>query len=85
MNLLSLLLWVGQFGFSVAFPTLAFLFLGIWLQNKYNLGIWILFILGTIGVLTSFSTARSCLRSLQKAVQKASGEKEPPLSFNDHC
>ena len=85
MNLLSLLLWVGQFGFSVAFPTLAFLFLGIWLQNKYNRGIWILFILGTIGVLTSFSTARSCLRSMQKAVRKASGDKEPPLSFNDHC
>ena len=85
MNLLSLLLWVGQFGFYVAFPTLAFLFLGIWLQNKYNLGIWILFVLGTIGVLTSFSTARSCLRSMQKAVRKASGDKEPPLSFNDHC
>ena len=51
MKLLSLILWVGQFGFSVIFPTLIFLFLGNWLQDKFGFGPWVLIVCGIIGVL----------------------------------
>lgn len=84
MRFLSLLMWVGQFGFSVIFPTLFFLLLAVWLQNTFGLGTWILVVLGILGILTSISTTRSCLRSLRKAAEDASSRETPPIAFNDH-
>lgn len=84
MKILYLLTWVGQFGLSAIFPTLFFLLLAVWLQNKFSLGIWIIVICGILGLLTSVQTTRACLHSLRKAAEEASGEREPPVSFNDH-
>lgn len=84
MRFLSLLMWVGQFGFSIIFPTLFFLVLAVWLQNKFSLGMWIVVVFGILGVLTTISTTKSCLRSLRKAAEEASGQKDTPISFNDH-
>lgn len=84
MKLLNLLMWVTQFGFSIIFPTLFFLWVAVYLQNKYHLGMWILIVFGILGVLTSISTTRSCLNSMRKAVEELSASEEPPVSFNDH-
>lgn len=84
MKILNLLMWVGQFGFSVIFPTVFFLILAVWLQSKFGLGMWILILFGILGILTSVSTTKSCLRSLRKAAEEASGENRRPISFNDH-
>ena len=84
MKLLNLLMWVTQFGLSIIFPTLFFLWLAVWLQNKFHLGVWIVVVLGIIGILTSISTTKSCLRSMRKAAQELSDSKEPPIAFNDH-
>lgn len=84
MNLLALLTWVGQFGLSIIFPTLFFLILAVWLQNKFSLGVWIVVVFGILGILTSIQTTRSCLRSLRKAAEAVSGKKDRPVGFNDH-
>lgn len=84
MKFISLLMWVGQFGFSAIFPTVFFLIIAIWLQSKFGLGMWIVVVLGILGVLTSISSARSCLRSMRKAAEDAAGKKQHPISFNDH-
>ena len=84
MKILNLLMWVGQFGFSVIFPTVFFLYLAVWLQNKWDFGMWVLIVFGLLGIMTSISTTKSCLRSLRKAAEEATGEKERPVSFNDH-
>lgn len=84
MKILNLLMWVGQFGFSIIFPMLFFMFLGVWIQNRFGLGIWILIIFGILGLLTTISTVKSCLHSLCKAAEEASGNKTPPIGFNDH-
>ena len=84
MKILSLLMWVGQFGFSIIFPTLFFLLLAVWLQNKFSLGMWIIVVFGILGLLTTISTTKSCLQSLLKAAKEAGGSDEPPVSFNDH-
>ena len=84
MKFLSLLMWVGQFGFSIIFPTLFFLIVAVWLQTKFRLGMWIVVVFGILGILTTISTTRSCLRSLRKAAEEASEHKEPPIAFNDH-
>ena len=72
MKYLSLLIWVGQFGFSCIFPTCLFLMLGIYLQDRFDFGVWIVIVLGIIGFLTSLSTARSCLRSIRKELDRIS-------------
>lgn len=84
MKILNLIMWVGQFGFSAIFPLVFFLYLGVWLQGKFSLGLWILILFGILGILTSISTTKACLHSLCKAAQEVSGEKELPVSFNDH-
>ena len=84
MKLLSLLMWVGQFGLSAIFPTLFFLILAAWLQSRFGLGMWIMVVFGIIGVLTSIQTVRSCYASLRKAAEEVSETKEPPVCFNDH-
>ena len=84
MKFLSLLIWVGQFGLSMLFPTVSLLILGVWLQNRYDLGVWVTLLLGVVGILTSVSTTRACLQSLQTAAEEASNRKEPPIAFNDH-
>lgn len=72
MKYLSLLTWVGQFGFSCLFPTCVFLMLGYYLQNRFDLGVWVMILLGIIGFLTSISTARSCLDSMRKEIDRIS-------------
>ena len=84
MKLLNLLMWGGQFGFSIIFPTLFFLLVAVWLQNKFGLGMWIVVVFGILGILTTISTTKSCLQSLLKAAKEASGNDDPPVSFNDH-
>lgn len=84
MKLLALLTWVTQFGISIIFPTLFFLWLAVWLQRKFALGMWIVVVLGVLGILTSISTTRSCLRSMRKAAEELSDSTDPPVSFNDH-
>lgn len=84
MKILSLLMWVGQFGFSIIFPMLFFLYLGVRIQGRFQLGLWVTILFGILGLLTTVSTVKSCLRSLCKAAEEASGTKERPVSFNDH-
>lgn len=84
MKTLSLLLWVSQFGLSIIFPTLFFLLLAVYLQSRLGLGMWIIYLLGILGILTSVQTAKSCLKALQKAALEASSDKPAPTGFNDH-
>ena len=84
MKFIALLVWVGQFGFSAIFPTVFFLLAAVWLRGKFGFGMWIVAVFGVLGILTSTSTTRSCLRSLRKAAEDAGGKKEHPISFNDH-
>ena len=45
---------------------------------------WVIAVLGVLGFMTSVSTARSCIKSLRKESEEASGSKEPPVAFNRH-
>ena len=62
------------------------LFLALWLQQKFDLSLLVLLPFGVLGLLISVSTAKSCLRSLRRDAEEASGEKKKvkPLSFNEH-
>ena len=84
MKLLNLLMWVTQFGLSSLFPLCFFLLLAIWLQNKFQLGMWIIAVFGILGILVNISTVRANLKALRKAADEAAGDQPPPIAFNDH-
>ena len=87
MKILNLLLWVTQFGFSIMFPLCFFLILGVWLQTRFSLGLWITIVLGILGFMTSVSTTRSCIQTMLKEARRASGDDKkspPPIAFNNH-
>ena len=84
MKILSLILWVTQFGLSILLPPCFFLLLGFWLQQKFGFGLWILAVLGILGALISVGTARANWRAMRKEAEAAAGSGKPPISFNDH-
>ena len=44
MKDLQLLTWLTQLGLGTAVPLAGFILLAIWLQNRFDLGIWVLFV-----------------------------------------
>ena len=45
---------------------------------------WIVVVLGVLGLLIAFSTAKANLRAMRRDAENAAGQEEPPVSFNDH-
>lgn len=84
MKLLNLLMWVTQFGLSALFPLCFFLFIAVWLQNKFGLGMWIVAVFGILGFLVSISTVKANWKAMRKAAEEASSQNPPPIAFNDH-
>ena len=84
MKVLSLLMWVTQFGLSVMFPPCFFLLIAHWLQTRFGLGSWVMVVLGILGLLTAFSTAKSNMKAMLKAIKELSDGEEPPTAFNTH-
>lgn len=84
MKLLNLLMWVTQFGLSCLLPLCFFLWLAVWLQNKFGLGMWIIVVMGILGGLITISTVKANWKAMRKAAEEAAQRKEPPIAFNDH-
>ena len=84
MKILSLLMWVTQFGLSGLFPICFFLLLAVWLKQKFSLGMWIIIVFGILGVLITISTVRANWKAMRKAANEAAGSEPPPMAFNDH-
>ena len=84
MKLLNLLMWVTQFGLSCLFPICFFLLLAVWLKQKFALGMWIIIVLGILGVLITISTVRANWKAMCRAASEASSSEPPPIAFNDH-
>lgn len=85
MKELTLLVWLTQFGLSVAAPPAGFILLAVWLQNRFQLGNWIIWVGVILGVICAIDGLRSSLRMLEKLTRdKKKKDKPDALSFNDH-
>ena len=83
MKEMSLFVFVTQLGLSVAVPLGGFIFLGIWLRQRFDLGIWVVL----AGIFLGIVTAVDGLLSSLKAMERLSRDKKqdpPPVSFNNH-
>ena len=85
MKNLQLLIWLTQLGLSTAAPLAGFVLLAVWLRNRFDLGIWVLFMGIGLGVFQAIAGLRDSLRALEKlSLKERQEEKENTLSFNDH-
>ena len=80
----GLLIWIPQFGISVAFPIVLFVLLANWLHDRWGWGDWVIW----VGVVCGLITAAIGFRDTVRAMLQMSGHKaekqEPGVSFNEH-
>ena len=83
MKNLGLLVWLSQLGLSVALPLAGFILTGVWLHNRFDLGVWIIIVGAVVGIACSVAGFRNALKTMDRMASDESEEK-PPVSFNDH-
>lgn len=84
MKELSLLVWLTQFGLSVAAPLIGYPLLALWLENRFGWGRWIFWVGLFLGVVSAFSGLRSSVAALNRISRDRKKEDEPPVSFSEH-
>ena len=82
MKDLQLLTWLTQLGLSTAVPLAGFVLLGVWLRNRFDLGLWVLLVGVGLGLL--FAVDGFC-RSLKVLSEMSRNKgKKPPVSYGEH-
>ena len=87
MKEFSMLVWLTQLGLGVAMPLAGFIYLGVWLRNRFDLGAWcvvVFCVIGIISALDGLKTSLKAMEQLEKNRKKKNGRKEMGVSFNDH-
>lgn len=84
MKDLSLLVWLTQLGFSVAFPLAGFIIAAVWLQQRFSLGNWIIWIGIVLGFISAIDGLRTSLKALDRLTRRKKEKDPPPVCFNDH-
>lgn len=84
MKDLPLLVWLTQLGLSVAGPLVCYILLALWLQRRFSLGTWILWLGVLLGVLSAVDGLRSSLKALDRLTKNRKNDTPPAVSFNDH-
>ena len=83
MKDLSLLTWLTQLGLTVALPLGAFIWLGVWLKERFSLGSWVLWLGIVLGAVIALNGFRASLRTLMRFSNQE--KKDPPaVGFNEH-
>jgi len=78
------LVWVTQFGLSVAMPPVAFVFAAVLLQRYFSLGGWVVAAGVILGVLGAAGGLRSSLKMIERQGRGKNENTPPPVSFNRH-
>ena len=84
MKNLNLIVWLTQLGFSGAFPMAGFGLLAVWLQNKFELGVWVIIAGVVIGLICAIDGLRTSLKTMERLAHSKPDKEPPPVSFNDH-
>lgn len=84
MKDLNLLVWMTQLGLSVAMPLGGFVLLGLWLRQRFDLGIWVVLVGCAVGLITAIDGLRYSLRIMAQMEKKKEDNAPPPVSFNEH-
>lgn len=83
MKNVNLLIWLVQLGLSVAVPLGGFIWLSVWLRQRFDLGVWVILAGVFVGAVCAIDGLRSSLKAMER-MAKDKKEEPPPVSFNDH-
>ena len=83
MKNINMLIWLAQLGISVAVPLGGFIWLGIWLRQRFSLGIWVVLAGIFVGIICAVDGLRTSLKAMER-MSKEKNEEPPSVSFNDH-
>ena len=83
MKNLQLLTWLTQLGLSTAVPLAGFVWLAVWLRNRFELGLWVVFAGVGLGLLCAVDGFLRNLKLLDR-LGREKKEKDPPVSFGEH-
>ena len=84
MKNLNLLVWITQLGISVALPLGGFVWLGIWLRQRFEMGVWVVLAGIFVGLVCAADGLRTSLKAMERMAIDKSQEEQPPVSFNNH-
>lgn len=79
----GMLIWLPQFGISVVFPLIGFIMLGVWLQEHWGWGQWVIWAAIFCGLFTAAVGVRDTIKAMAMLDKKKKKE-DPPISFNHH-
>lgn len=74
MKDLNLLVWLTQLGLSVAVPLGGFVWLAVWLRNRYNWGVWVIIVGVFLGLYCAIDGLVRNLKALQRMEKKEKEE-----------
>ena len=78
MKNVNLLIWLTQLGISVAVPLGGFIWLGIWLHQRFELGIWVVLAGIFLGIICAIDGLRVSLKAMER--MSTVKNEEPPTS-----
>lgn len=84
MKNLTLLVWLTQLGFSVAFPLAGLTLLAVWLRERFALGVWVVIVGVALGLICAVDGLRVSLKAMARMSRNKPDQDPPPVSFNDH-
>ena len=84
MKNISLIVWLTQLGMSVAVPPAGFILLAVWLRNRFDLGLWVIWIGIILGLIGAIDGLRTSLKAMERLSKDKPEDGSPPVSFNDH-
>ena len=84
MKYISLIVWLTQLGMSVAVPPAGFILLTVWLKNRFDLGLWVIWIGIILGLIGAIDGLRTSLKAMERLSKGKPEDGSPPVSFNDH-
>lgn len=84
MNTLKMLIWMTQLGLSVAIPLAGFVWLAVWLRNRFDLGAWVIICGVLLGLYCAVDGLRISLKAMERMSRDKKKDEPPPVSFNDH-
>jgi len=83
MKKMSLLVFVTQLGLSVAVPLGGFIWLAVWLHQRFDWGVWVVIAGVVLGLVCAIDGLRTTIKAMER-MAKDEKEEKPPVSFNDH-
>lgn len=83
MKDLNLIVWLTQLGISVALPLGGFVWLAVFLRNRFDWGVWVIIAGVALGLLSAANGLRTSLKAMEQMADTKKKE-TPPVSFNDH-